>query len=768
MFNKRMLFTIISIFFITSLQAESVARVIKSMGDVMVKPTGTEEFSTVVKPGLAINNGDHLRVGDTGFAVLIYLDDKSVLKVRENSEFQFVDTQNTRTVDMKYGTVYNQVAKENREKAFRVQTPTSVASVKGTEFWALVDLAGIDQFMGTEGLFEVLNQISGQIVQVAAGQTAISNSIGSLMNTPTLPGSVPQDPDPDTQVDGDSEETDDTETETESEDSSSETEETPDTTTETTPDTETTPEDIPTPDVDEEGPGEETPDAGRNFGMGMGIGSVTIDGKIYNQFALRPEFSFGKLGVGLDVVLYIDDQGNVRSEEWDEASDYIDKFLYLRWAEKSDPLWFKLGALNSVTIGYGGLVSGYSNMMEFPSVRRIGVNMGVNMGKIGTEILLANVKDLARGGTLAALRTSFTVSKKFPLTFGVNAVLDINQFSGMKDKDGDKYPDLFDEFPEEAKYWVDTDNDGLADNNPTDRDRDGDGLPDVPDEIGYDDVQTFWEELEAVTGGDFSQYYSVVPDTSADLDPDPFNIESNKAMAIGFGADIGYPIFANKFIALDVYTEFNHLIFPKVDPTVSFIGRDEKSGTGISIPGVRISILKFLNITAEYRIKQQYYVQNYFDASYDLTRVMPYYIGDDPYVATRDMVLFADEASSTNTAGYYGAASASILNIASFSASYANMKADDIEFNSFFAQASVNTEYIPKLSMASAYYQRNNDPNPFDFGNPSENTILGYKLGYEISKGVSLIWDFRQFYRNVGGEELEPVRMTTIETAFSF
>ena len=59
------------------------------------------------------------------------------------------------------------------------------------------------------------------------------------------------------------------------------------------------------------------------------------------------------------------------------------------------------------------------------------------------------------------------------------------------------------------------------------------------------------------------------------------------------------------------------------------------------------------------------------------------------------------------------------------------------------------------------------DKNPFDFGNPSINTVFGYKVGYEVSQGVSLIWDFRQFYRDTG-TGLEPVKQTTIETAFDF
>ncbi len=761
MFIKKILFIIISLFIFSLVQADTVARVVKITGDVLVKSTGQEDFATTATPGMAINNGDHLKVGETGFAVLIYLDDKSVLKVRENSEFQFVETENTRTVDMKYGTIYNQVAKEGRDKAYRVQTPTSVASVKGTEFWALVSMSGIDQFMGTEGLFEVLNQISGQVVQVAAGQTAISNSLGNLMNAPTNPGALPEDPDPDTQTDTDTGEgeTEDT-TEPDSQDA-------PDSTPDETPEPGQSETEVPEPDQPEEGvegePGPES--AGRSFGMGLGIGSVTIDGQIYNQFALRPEFSFGKLGIGLDVVLYIDDKGNIREEEWDEASDFIDKFLYVRWAEKKDPFWFKLGALNSVTLGYGGLLSGYSNMMEFPSIRRIGVNMGVNMGKLGTELLLANVKDLARGGTLAGLRTSYKVSKAFPLTVGINVIADINQFSGLKDKDGDSYPDLFDVFPDNDKYWIDSDGDGLADNDPTESDRDGDNDIDV---IGPD-LTAHWQRIEELTGQNLSAYYEQVIDDSVSLKPDPFSAKENKAMALGFGADIGYPIFSNKFIALDVYSEFNQLIFPTVDSTESFVGRSNKrSGTGITIPGVRASIMKFLNLSVEYRIKKEYFVQNYFDQSYDLTRVQPYFVDQDLFVETKDMKLFADSLSATNTAGYFGSASAQILNIASISASYANMKADKIEFNSFFAQASINTDFIPKLSIASAYYMRNNDENPFDFGNPSENTILGYKLGYEVSKGVSLIWDFRQFYRDTGGEELEPVKMTTIETAFSF
>ena len=118
----------------------------------------------------------------------------------------------------------------------------------------------------------------------------------------------------------------------------------------------------------------------------------------------------------------------------------------------------------------------------------------------------------------------------------------------------------------------------------------------------------------------------------------------------------------------------------------------------------------------------------------------------------------------------FGSASANLFNLLTFNASYANMKADTTEFNSFNALLNLNADNIPKLSVAQAYYQRNNDKNPFDFGNPSINTVFGYKVGYSVSEGVNIIWDFRQYYRDSGipGADLEPVKQTTIETAFDF
>ncbi|MBT6517257.1 MAG: hypothetical protein HOK59_05890, partial [Candidatus Marinimicrobia bacterium] len=85
------------------------------------------------------------------------------------------------------------------------------------------------------------------------------------------------------------------------------------------------------------------------------FGAVTIDGKIWNQIALRPVLPFGKLSVALDLVIYIDQDGNIHDDEWDFSSGekvknaIIDKIYYIRYGSRWDKNYFKIGALDNVT-----------------------------------------------------------------------------------------------------------------------------------------------------------------------------------------------------------------------------------------------------------------------------------------------------------------------------------------------------------------------------------------------------------------------------------
>ena len=722
-------------------KSEMIASMVKTKGEVMIKRLGKSMYDDIAKPGTGINNGDALEVGSQEFAVAIYLDDRSIVKIKENTRFQFIDTPNTRTINIELGTILNEIKKQKKSKVFRIETPVSVASVKGTKFAVVVNPSGVDQFYGMEGLVEIMNLVTGKTVMLTPGTKVISDAVGNIVQAPATPNEYPEDPD--------SELEDPHQEEKIQEDVKEKPKKVKQKPIEQEP--------IPEPEEEikeiEKEPIEEAPESlsepkeeileqpapEKSFGMGLGIGSATIEGTMYSQFSLRPEFSLGRFGIGLDLVLYIDNNGNIRKDLWDLKKDptlILDKILFIRWGKETDPFWMRWGSLENVTLGYGGLVNGYSNMMEFPSVRRVGINSGFNLSGFAGNIFVANMKDFSRGGSLIGIRGSYTVSKTFPLRVGINVVTDMNQFSGLTDKDDDTYPDIFDDFPDDKNLWNDTD---------------GDGIPDP--HSGIDSSR--WD-IDA--DGD-----NILDDGNVSLKPTPFNIKGKKAVATGYSFDIGYPILKTKRVEAEIYTEYNILNFPAVNNDQ--FTRKNRKGTGITIPGLRANLFSFINLTLEFRIKKDYFLPQFFDQAYDLNRVVPDYSTDTTKVYTKDMLTFSIPNSYVSTNGLYGSAGFNLFNVVTFDASYTSMKADTSEFNSFNAVLTLNTENIPKFSEASAYYQHNNDKDPFKI--ESENTILGYRIGWEVSKGVSLIWDYRQFYRD-NGIGLEPVKQTSIETTFNF
>ena len=721
--------------------AEEVAKVAKARGQVQIKHQADVDFSSL-KAGQSVFDGDVIKVGGVGFCIIVFLDDKSILKIRESTQFQFIETANTRTINIDFGKVLADVKKDKR-KDFRIETPVSVASVKGTQFWTVSNKMGFDKFYGLEGEVEVFNTISGQFQSLGPGQMTLSTATGQLVTSPASPEEVPDDPDDE----GEEPEEEEQEEEAEEEEEAPEEEPEPEVEEEVIEE-EVPEEEIPEEEIPEEVPEEEIPEVEEEevpepeeegpFNLGAGLGSVTIDGVIYNQLALRPEIKFGKLGVGLDLVMYIDPQGNIRKDEWDEPTDFFDKILYVSWGAKGDPFFVRYGTLENMTLGYGGLIYGYSNTMEFPEVRRIGLNGGMKFGKFGTELFVANFKDFGRGGGLLGGRITFNPFSK--LVLGANVVMDINQYSGLKDFDEDGVPDLLDDFPEEGDYAVDTDGDGIADE--IDPDRDGDGYTDN------------------------SQDSSIVnndPDGTV-LKPDPFDIDEVDARRVlGFSVDAGYPVFSSKMFSMNLYAEGNVLQFA-----------DDKSGIGLVPFGANATLFKFINLSFEYRMDSDYYAPRFFDQAYDLDRVAISLNADSSLsVTTKDQNL---DISEGQRVGYYGAASLGLFNLVSASASYTDMSSDEGDtLRSFTASLALNTDNIPKISQAYAYYQRNNDDNPFDFANPSPNTILGYRVGYEVSKGVSLVWDYRRLHADLDGDgvisedvEGEIINILNIETVFDF
>lgn len=136
--------------------------------------------------GDALRPGDVIRTGDRSFAVLKF-NDNSMVRVRENSEVSVMATQQDRalskSVDVERGAVGFRVSKQNPGEEFRFSSPTSVASVRGTEglFTAAPDA---DTLTVTLGKVMLSSRFSQQSAEITEGITGIAARDGSVLSRP--------------------------------------------------------------------------------------------------------------------------------------------------------------------------------------------------------------------------------------------------------------------------------------------------------------------------------------------------------------------------------------------------------------------------------------------------------------------------------------------------------------------------------------------------------------------------------------------------------
>ena len=180
--------------------ADKIAIATKVKGVVEIAPTKINKFKTLT-PGTVLSDGDKIRTGSKGFTAIIFIDDKSTLKVKENSELvvggQKSAARISKKINMDVGTIRATINKQNAD--FVIQTPTSVASVKGTDFWLLSDPETGDQVMGLEGVVGLTNTQTGQEVNVTSGMSGLSTPDGDLSLEETVDSTIPDDPSTDSE-----------------------------------------------------------------------------------------------------------------------------------------------------------------------------------------------------------------------------------------------------------------------------------------------------------------------------------------------------------------------------------------------------------------------------------------------------------------------------------------------------------------------------------------------------------------------------------------
>lgn len=682
---------VLMLLFLSSMAQKNQAVLTFLMGEVMVQIPGQPQ--KVARWNMPLPVGTLIMTGDESMAE-ITLPDKSVIRLTERSQFRLSEVnvqRNNRSFlfELLQGGFFSKIIKAVSGKV-GIKSPTALIAVRGTEFgvWAVND--STDEISVLEGTVEVFDALQTSSVMVSQEQK-LSVTKGRPLPAPTplspleksylrslSEGFKPAVP--------------------------------------TVPEQQKETEDGKTPVAPEQkdeayrpvtpvSP-QPQPEGGSPLQMGGGIGAVTMDGQTYTQLAFRPELKLGKLGIVFDIALYMDQNGKIRREDWDEVSDFIEKIYYVKWAERGDPFYAKVGAIDYYTLGFGLLMNRYSNTVEYPTVRRTGVELGFRKGKWYLEGMVNNVKELTNSGGMVALRTSYQLP--FRLEIGGMLVHDINQYAALADIDGDGVPDLLDDFPRDKNYSVDSDGDGVPDT--MDPDVDGDGYTDNSQDPNIQNND---------------------PDGISYQKPEPFNIRNKRNSVTGWGLSLSYPLVRSKMFSLIPYSE---------------IAGIAGYGYGISAPGVMGNIA-FLQYKAEYRTIQKEFIPEYFNQTYELDRVRMVQDTTGALIPLTRKETLKDVKERMS--GVLAGAGFQLFHMLNFYAEYQNMKQADRKYNSLRAEATLNTAFIPKIKQASAYYNQYNVKKLFS---PSDGTILGYRLMYEISAGAYFMLDYRQTYRDLNGD----------------
>lgn len=149
---------------------KEIAVVIKVKGSALIK-SGESSWVTL-KNGRRLDSDDLIKTGKDALVAIVFTDDKSMLKIRSNSQFQLKGERTEKGVAKKLLLMMGQVWSKITPKGagYKMVTPSGVAAVRGTEFYSLVTPLKTT-IIGVSGSVELFSKLGS--VMVTANKTGV-------------------------------------------------------------------------------------------------------------------------------------------------------------------------------------------------------------------------------------------------------------------------------------------------------------------------------------------------------------------------------------------------------------------------------------------------------------------------------------------------------------------------------------------------------------------------------------------------------------------
>jgi len=184
MLNSFLYIILSFILLLSSIYTQEIAIITKQNGTAKYKKDTSQVFKNKINIGMELYSNDLLVTGANGFIMFAYLDDGSLIKLYKDSKVYVTGDLKNKIIDKKViiddGFLKFDIEKQ-KQNEFKVVTPTSVASVKGTAFYIDINDQN-DIFYGVDGVVEILNIESNEILILSKRKKITSSDDGTILS----------------------------------------------------------------------------------------------------------------------------------------------------------------------------------------------------------------------------------------------------------------------------------------------------------------------------------------------------------------------------------------------------------------------------------------------------------------------------------------------------------------------------------------------------------------------------------------------------------
>lgn len=685
--------TIITILTVFSLgiSNDNIAVIQSVKGDVRIYSKNKNKPPAVAIIGRSILENDIIRTYGNGECVVLYKDRQTYLHMGNKTEVQFIESLLTRTLNVNYGNVFFYQA-DNPLKQLYVFTLASQINVPGGKIWLTSNLSGDDEIYDLTGTAQVYNEISAKGLNVSPGYVAFSTLDGFFevvrADQSDLPGFVSDYLETQLQLEQFEEISFESLKKVKLRDWDL----------------------IPRYVVDEE---EYVEPLDEGFRYKIGVGGVGVSDEMFFKLAVLPYYHMGNLRVGMDLTGYVSAQNNISLNFWGDMYDIIDKIAYLDYFASNGKTYLHIGDLSSVTYGYGQLLRNYTNSQAYPRIQRTGLigHYELSENFIDFEGFISDFGDFKNSGGLIGLRSTIFLSQNLPMTMGISAVADVNQYAGLPD-DTDYWKSLSDSTYSRTYY-------GLA----------MDASYELYDSYDYS-IDLFTENVGIWYPEERRfdrEYLDIRRDGAWGFTLPGIQFGYRKSFSISAAFHYNSSLFTPNF--------FNSAYDMERARNVVFDNNNQDEGTMLE------DLTEFYNLI-------------YFESVQgDTTNSL------QSLIITKDINTIIDDSQNKyRTSGYSVNLRTDLSYIGGLEVYYQDLTeivSEDIEsveeiipknYQTLDFRFHLNEKVLIGVSEASLYFSQYNNLGGLNFADFGLNSVMGARIGFEFLKRMSIILDFKDVY----------------------